>query len=129
MSIFSTWLLDRMAQRGMSPRDLAVALETGDTTVHGWLHQDVIPSTHHLVQLHRIFDVPIATVLEQAGYDIQPSKDEGEREMRRARMLARIPAYVRVGAKVSRLSPEKQDAYLSAMERLLPPGDPDDEEV
>lgn len=128
MSIFSTWLRQCMDQRGMSARDLARALETGDTTVHGWLVEGVIPGTHHLVQLHLLLDVPINVVLEQAGYKIRPSSGEDEREARRARMLARLPAYVRIGSKITKLSPEKQDAYLSAMERLLPPGGDDDGE-
>lgn len=120
MSVFSTWLRAEMAQRGLDNRQLAQLIQTGDSTVHGWLEQDVTPNMRSLVLISRMFDVPTETVISYAGYDIVPSTDAGDRETRRAELLARLPRYTDIAEKLARLPPEKQDAYLTIIERLLP---------
>lgn len=125
MSAFSTWLRAEMAKRGLDNRQLAIQLGlgkrgAGDSTVHGWLEQDAMPSVRSLLLLSRLFNVDTGTILRLAGYDIVTSGDDAERDARRADLLARLPRFVEIAEKIARLPPEKQDAYLSVIERLLP---------
>ena len=124
MSAFSTWLRAEMAKRGLDNRQLARALGTGDATVHDWLEQDAKPGVRFVVLLSRLFHVSTDTVLRMAGYDVVVSNDDEERNARRADLLARLPRFAEIAEKLTRLPPEKQDAYLSVMERLLPLDDP-----
>lgn len=120
MSVFSTWLRAEMAKRGLDQRQLAQRLGTGDSTVHGWLEQDAQPNVRSIVLLSRLFNVSTDTILQLVGYDVVQSMSADERETRRAELLARIPRFPEIAEKIARLSPEKQDAYLSVIERLLP---------
>ena len=120
MSAFSTWLRAEMAKRGMDQRQLAQKLNTGDSTVHGWLEQDVQPTVRSIVLISRLFAIPTDTILQLVGYDVVHSMSADERELRRAELLARLPRFAEIAEKIARLPPEKQDAYLSIIERLLP---------
>lgn len=120
MSAFSTWLRAQMAQRGMDQRQLAQRLGTGDSTVHGWLEQDAQPNVRSIVLLSRLFGVPTDTIIQLAGFDIVHSMSADEREQRRAELLVRLPRFGEIAEKIARMPPEKQDAYLSVIERLLP---------
>ena len=121
MSAFSTWLRAEMAARSLDQRQLAQALGTGDSTVHGWLEQDAQPNVRSIILISRLFGVPTDTVLQLAGFDVVLSGGNDERERRRAELLARLPRFADIAEKIAKLPPEKQDAYLSVIERLLPP--------
>lgn len=123
MSVFSTWLRAEMSKRGLDNRQLAQRLGTGDSTVHGWLEQDAQPSVRSVVLLSRLFGITTDTILRMAGYDVVASGDDNDRQARRAELLARLPRFTEIAEKIAKLSPEKQDAYLSVIERLLPPTD------
>ena len=123
MSTFSTWLRAEMAKRGLDNRQLANKIGAGDSTVHGWLEQDVEPSVRFIVLIAREFQVPTELVLQYAGYDVVVSPDDLERDVRRADLLARLPRFVEIAEKLTKLSPEQQDTYLSVIERLLPGND------
>lgn len=120
MSVFSTWLRSEMNKRGLDNRQLAQRIGAGDSTVHGWLEQDAQPSVRSIVLLSRLFGIATDTILRLAGYDVVVSDDEDERQARRAELLARLPRFTEIAEKIARLPPEKQDAYLSIIERLLP---------
>jgi hypothetical protein len=109
-----------MSKHNMDNRQLAQAIGAGDSTVHGWLEQDAQPSVRMIVLMSRVFAVSTDTILKLVGYDTVVSNDEGERAARRAELLARLPRFAEIAEKIARLSPEKQDAYLSVIERLLP---------
>ena len=120
MTAFSTWLRAQMAQRGVDQRQLAQKLGTGDSTVHGWLEQGAQPNVRSVVLLSRLFDVATDTILQLAGYDVVRSMSVDEREQRRSELLGRLPRFAEIAEKIARMPPEKQDAYLSVIERLLP---------
>lgn len=117
---FSTWLRVEMAQRGMDNRQLASKINVGDATVHDWLEQDVLPNVRSIVLLSRLFGTPTDTIIQLVGYDVVASANDAERDNRRAELLAKLPRFVAIADKITRLSPDKQDAYLSMIERMLP---------
>lgn len=128
MSPFATWLRAEMAKHGMDNRQLAQRLTAlnddkriGDSTIHDWLEQGALPNVRSVVLLSRAFNVSTDTILHVVGYDTVVSGDESERTVRQAELLARLPRFVEIAEKITRLSPEKQDAYLSVIERLFPP--------
>lgn len=128
MTPFSTWLRSQMRAHGLDNRQLAQRLsalskkrKVGDSTIHDWLEKDAIPNVYSVVLLSRLFNVSTETVLKLAGYDVVVSNDDAERMARRAELLARLPRFAEIAEKLARLPHEKQDAYLSVIERLLPP--------
>lgn len=120
MSLFATWLDAEMHARGFDQRSLALAVGVAESSIHNWLKQDVLPNVHQLVMISRALSIPTDTVLEQAGHIIIRSTDDGQRETRRADVLARVPRYAEIAEQLLRLSPEKQDAFLSIIEKMLP---------
>lgn len=120
MSAFSTWLRAEMAKRGLDQHQLAIKLGTGDSTVHGWLEQDAQPQVRSIVLLSRLFGVTTDTILQLVGYDVVQSMSADERDHRRSELLVRLPRFAEIAEKIARMPPEKQDAYLSVIERLLP---------
>lgn len=127
MTPFSTWLRAQMQARGIDNRQLAQALTTlnddkriGDSTVHDWLEQGALPTVRSVVLLSRYFQVSTDTVIRLVGYDVVVSDDDAERNARRAELLARLPRFAEIAEKLARQPAEKQDAYLSVIERLLP---------
>jgi transcriptional regulator with XRE-family HTH domain len=124
-TIFATWLQGAMNAHGKDARRIALALGVTESTVHNWLFEGAIPGMKNLVELARMFDVPTESVIKIAGYDIIPSRTPAEREQRRAEVLAQLPRYAEIAEKVAKLSPAKQDAYLSVIEKMLPEGDED----
>ena len=118
---FSTWLRAEMAKHGLDNRQLATKIGTGDTTVHDWLEEDTLPNVRSIVLLSRLFGVSTDTVIQLVGFDVVASANDGERNQRRADLLAKLPRFADIAEKIVRLSPEKQDAYLSMIERMLPP--------
>lgn len=120
MTPFSTWLRATMERHGMDQHQLAQQLGTSDSTVHGWLEQGALPNVKSIVLLSRIFTVKTDTLIQLAGYDVVVSNSESERQVRRADLLARLPRFAEIAEKIARMPPEKQDAYLSVIERLLP---------
>lgn len=124
-TIFATWLLGAMNAQGKDARRIALTLGISEGTVHNWLYEGAIPGMKNLVELARLFDVPTESVIKIAGYDIIPSRSPSEREQRRAEILAKLPRYAMIAEKVAKLSPAKQDAYLSVIEKMLPEEDGD----
>lgn len=128
MTPFATWLRTEMAKHGIDNRQLAQGLtalnednkKIGDTTIHDWLEQGALPNVRSVVLLSRFFNVSTDTILRLVGYDTVASSSEGERLARKAELLVKLPRFVEIAEKIARLSPEKQDAYLSVIERLLP---------
>lgn len=117
---FSTWLRAEMAARGLDNRQLATSIDVGDSTVHGWLEQDALPNVRSIVSLAHLFSVPTDTIVRLAGYDVVVSADASQRDTRRAELLAKLPRFAEIAEKITKLSPDKQDAYLSMIERILP---------
>lgn len=127
MTPFATWLRAQMAARGIDNRQLAQALtdlndgkRIGDSTIHDWLEQGALPNVRSCVLLSRYFHVSTDTIIRLVGYDVVVSDDDGERAARRAELLARLPRFAEIAEKLSRMPAEKQDSYLSVIERLLP---------
>ena len=127
MTPFSTWLRAEMARHGIDNRQLAQRLtalnkgkKIGDSTIHDWLEQDALPSVRSIVLLSRVLGVSTDTIIQLVGYDVVVSNGDDERAMRRAELLARLPRFAEIAEKLSKLPAEKQDAYLSIIERLLP---------
>lgn len=119
-SVFATWLQGAMDAQGIDARRLALALGVSEGAVHGWLYEGTIPGMRNLVELGRLFNVATEAVIQVAGYDVIPSKTPGERERRRAEVLARLPRFAEIAEKIAKLSPQKQDAYLSVIEKMMP---------
>jgi len=117
---FSTWLRAEMAKHGLDNRQVAIKIGTGDTTVHDWLEEDTLPNVRSIVLLSRLFSVPTDTIIQLVGYDVVASANDAERDNRRAAILAKLPRFADIAEKITRLSPDKQDAYLSMIERMLP---------
>lgn len=127
MTPFSTWLRAQMQARGIDNRQLAQKLtdlndgkRIGDSTVHDWLEQGALPTVRSVVLLSRYFQVSTDTIIRLVGYDVVVSDDDTERNARRAELLARLPRFAEIAEKLARQPAEKQDAYLSVIERLLP---------
>lgn len=127
MTPFATWLRAQMEARGIDNRQLAQKLtdlndgkRIGDSTIHDWLEQGALPNVRSVVLLSRYFGVSTDTVIRLVGYDVVVSSDDAERDARRAELLARLPRFAEVAEKLTRLPSEKQDAYLTVIERLLP---------
>lgn len=127
MTPFATWLRAEMTRRGVDNRQLAQGLSAlnqdkriGDSTVHDWLEEGALPTVRSVVLLSRFFDVSTDTILQVIGYDVVISDDEDERTARRAAVLAQLPRFAEIAERLARLPDEKQDAYLSIIERLLP---------
>jgi transcriptional regulator with XRE-family HTH domain len=114
-----------MNAQGKDARRVSFALGVSEGTVHNWLFEGAIPGMKNLVELARLFDVPTESVIKIAGYDIIPSRSPTEREQRRADVLVKLPRYAEIAEKLAKLSPAKQDAYLSVIEKMLPEGDGD----
>lgn len=128
MTPFATWLRAEMKQHGIDNRQLAQKLSDlntnqkriGDSTIHDWLERGALPNVRSVVLLSRYFNVSVETLIQLVGYDVVSSSAD-ERDARRAELLARLPRFAEIAEKLARLPSEKQDAYLSVIERLLPP--------
>lgn len=130
MTPFATWLRAQMAARGMDNRQLAQKLtglnngkRIGDSTVHDWLEEGALPNVRSVVLLSRCFNVQTDTILRFVGYDVVVSADDNDRMARRAELLAKLPRFAEIAEKLAKLPAERQDAYLSVIERLLPADD------
>lgn len=122
-SVFATWLHGAMTAQGVDARRLSIELRVSEGTIHNWLFEGAIPGMRNLVELGRFFNVSTETVIQLAGYDVIPSRTPDERERRRAEALARLPRYAEIAEKIAKLSPAKQDAYLSVIEKMIPGDD------
>ena len=74
-----------------------------------------------LIAIGRAFEIPTEDVIVAAGHDVKGSDSDADRANRRLNLLTAIPRFAEIIDRVARLPPEKQDAYLSVIEGLLPP--------
>jgi transcriptional regulator with XRE-family HTH domain len=89
-------------------------------TISKWLRRKSPPEMKGLIAIGRAFGLPTEEVIVAAGYDVKASDTDADRENRRLALLAAMPRFAEIMDRVARLPPERQDAYLSVIEGMLP---------
>lgn len=121
--VFRSWFKQQIKTRGWTQKDAAMHIGVPPGTVSKWLRRKTPPEMKGLIAIGRAFELPTEDVIVAAGYAVNASDTDADRENRRLVLLTAMPRFADIIDRVARLSPEKQDAYLSVIETMLPPDD------
>jgi DNA-binding XRE family transcriptional regulator len=130
MTVFSTWLVDKMIHEGyghsaasLDKRRFSRDLGVVETTVANWIDGKNLPTMRAVVLLAKLFGLSTEDVLAAAGYEIVPSRSPTHRDERSDATLASLPTSKRFLEMIATKPPHEQDVWLSVFERLMR-GDP-----
>lgn len=119
--VFNLWFRDQLRARGWGGTVAAEKIGVQPGTISKWRKRKTPPEMRGLIAIARAFGLPTEDVIVAAGYDVSASDSDADRENRRLALLAAMPRFAEIMDRVARLSPERQDAYLSVIEGMLPP--------
>jgi transcriptional regulator with XRE-family HTH domain len=121
--VFRLWFKQQLASRGWDGKTAAGKIGVQPGTISKWLRRKTPPEMKGLVAIGRAFGIPTEDVIVAAGYPVTASETDADRENRRLALLAAMPRFAEIIDRVARMPPDRQDAYLSVIEAMLPPDD------
>lgn len=121
--VFSLWFREELRKRGWNGKIAAEKIGVGEGTISKWRKRKTPPEMKGLTAIGRAFGVPTEDVIIAAGFEVNASASDAERADRRLALLAAMPRFADIMDRVARLPPERQDAYLSVIETMLPNGE------
>jgi len=121
--VFNLWFREQLRARNWSGAEAAARIGVQPGTISKWRRRKTPPEMRGLIAIARAFELPTEDVIVAAGYDVNASDSDADREQRRLSLLAAMPRFAEIIDRVARMPPEKQDAYLSVIEGMLPPND------
>ena len=119
--LFRVWFKQQLSARGWSGATAAEKIGVQPGTISKWLRRKTPPEMKGLVAIGRAFKMPTEDLIIAAGYPVTASESDADREDRRLALLAAMPRFAQIIDRVARMPPERQDAYLSVIEAMLPP--------
>ncbi len=125
--VFNLWFREELRSRGWNGATAADKIGVQAGTISKWRRRKPPPEMKGLIAIGRAFGIPTESVIVAAGYDVKGSDSDADRANRRLTLLSAIPRFADIIDRVARLSPEKQDAYLSVIEGMLPPDGPENQ--
>lgn len=121
--LFRVWLKQQLDTRGWDGKTAAQEIGVQPGTISKWLRRKTPPEMKGLVAIGRAFGMPTEDLIVAAGYPVTASESDADRENRRLALLSAMPRFAEIIDRVARMPPERQDAYLSVIEAMLPPDD------
>ncbi len=121
--VFNLWFKEQLRSRGWNGATAADKIGVQPGTISKWRRRKTPPEMRGLIAIGRAFELPTEDVIVAAGYDVKASDSDADRENRRLTLLSAMPRFAEIIDRVARLAPERQDAYLSVIEGMLPPDD------
>jgi transcriptional regulator with XRE-family HTH domain len=118
--VFNLWFKEQLRSRGWNGATAAEKIGVQPGTISKWRRRKTPPEMKGLTAIGRAFGIPTEEVIVAAGYDVKASDSDADREGRRLALLAAMPRFAEIMDRVARLEPERQDAYLSVIESMLP---------
>lgn len=118
---FRAWFKQQLRARGWDGKTAAEKIDVQPGTISKWLRRKTPPEMKGLVAIGRAFGIPTEDVIIAAGYPVTASETDADRENRRLALLSAMPRFAEIIDRVARMPPERQDAYLSVIEAMLPP--------
>jgi transcriptional regulator with XRE-family HTH domain len=118
--VFKLWFKEQLRSRGWSGAMAAAKIGVQAGTISKWRRRKTPPEMKGLIAIGRAFEIPTEDVIIAAGYDVKESDSDADRANRRLTLLSAIPRFAEIIDRVARLPPERQDAYLSVIEGMLP---------
>jgi transcriptional regulator with XRE-family HTH domain len=118
--VFNLWFREQLRSRGWNGATAAEKIGVQPGTISKWRRRKTPPEMKGLTAIGRAFGIPTEEVIVAAGYDVRASDTDADREDRRLALLAAMPRFAEIMDRVARLPPERQDAYLSVIESMLP---------
>lgn len=118
---FNLWFREQLRARGWNGATAAERIGVQPGTISKWRRRKTPPEMRGLIAIGRAFELPTEDIIVAAGYDVQASDSDADRKDRRLALLASMPRFAEIMDRVTRLPPERQDAYLSVIEGMLPP--------
>lgn len=120
-TLFRAWFKQQLDARGWDGKTAAEKINVQPGTISKWLRRKTPPEMKGLVAIGRAFGMPTEDVIVAAGYPVNASESDADRENRRLALLSAMPRFAEIIDRVARMPPERQDAYLSVIEATLPP--------
>lgn len=121
--LFRVWFKQQLDARGWDGKTAAEKIDVQPGTISKWLRRKTPPEMKGLVAIGRAFGIPTEDVIVAAGYPVTASETDADRENRRLALLSAMPRFAEIIDRVARMPPDRQDAYLSVIEAMLPPDD------
>ncbi len=121
--LFRVWFKQQLMARGWDGRTAAQKIDVQPGTISKWLRRKTPPEMKGLVAIGRAFGMPTEDLIVAAGHPVIASESDADRANRRLALLAAMPRFAEIIDRVSRMPPERQDAYLSVIEAMLPADD------
>jgi transcriptional regulator with XRE-family HTH domain len=118
--VFNLWFKEQLRSRGWSGAMAAEKIGVQPGTISKWRRRKTPPEMKGLTAIGRAFGIPTEEVIVAAGYDVRASDSDADRSDRRLALLAAMPRFAEIMDRVARMEPERQDAYLSVIESMLP---------
>lgn len=118
--VFNLWFREQLRSRNWDGKTAAERIGVQPGTISKWLRRKTPPEMKGLIAIGRAFGVPTEDVIAAAGHPVIASESDTDREDRRRVLLAAIPRFAEIIDRVARMPPERQDAYLSVIEAMLP---------
>jgi transcriptional regulator with XRE-family HTH domain len=118
--VFNLWFKEQLRSRGWSGAMAAEKIGVQPGTISKWRRRKTPPEMKGLTAIGRAFGIPTEEVIVAAGYDVSASDSDADRSDRRLALLAAMPRFADIMDRVARMEPERQDAYLSVIESMLP---------
>jgi transcriptional regulator with XRE-family HTH domain len=118
--VFNLWFREQLRSRGWNGATAAEKIGVQPGTISKWRRRKTPPEMKGLTAIGRAFGIPTEEVIVAAGYDVRASDSDADREDRRLALLAAMPRFAEIMDRVARLPPDRQDAYLSVIESMLP---------
>jgi transcriptional regulator with XRE-family HTH domain len=124
-ALFRVWFKQQLAVRGWNGKTAAEKIGVGEAAISKWLRRKTPPEMKGLVAIGRAFGMPTEDLIVAAGYPVTASESDADRENRRLALLSAMPRFAQIIDRVARMPPDRQDAYLSVIEAMLPADDDD----
>ncbi len=121
--LFRVWFKQQLDARGWDGKTAAEKIDVQPGTISKWLRRKTPPEMKGLVAIGRAFGIPTEDVIVAAGYPVTASETDADRENRRLALLSAMPRFAEIIDRVARMPPDRQDAYLSVIEAMLPADD------
>lgn len=118
--VFNLWFREELRKRGWNGKMAAEKIGVGEGTISKWRKRKTPPEMKGLTAIGRAFEIPTEDVIVAAGFDVRGSDSDADRANRRLALLAAMPRFTAIMDRVARMEPERQDAYLSVVESMLP---------
>jgi transcriptional regulator with XRE-family HTH domain len=121
MSAFGTEVKRRLAAIGKDPSWLHTQTGLSHSTIHNWFRKEsVTPLPSTVARVAKALGCAPEDLSASAGYGVRYSKDDGERERRRAAILAARPDWgEKVIDRLPQLGPDEEDYILSMIESVI----------